>query len=147
MVQYLALLNIVDAHASLEDDGTADEGLQDLAAGQTHRAKLMNLSPQDYNITRGQEDAGRRGSPRTRGGARGGRGGGVIGARGRGARPSRGPSVGIAPPLPRSPVVRLPPVAPVLQAFPSSMATSSLNERRGHSRRQNEVPANVRELR
>ncbi len=106
----------------------------------------MDQSPQCHDITRGEGDAGRRGFPRTRARARGGRGGGVIGTRGRGTRPSRGPSVGIAQPLPRSPVVRLPPAAPALQALRSSTATSS-NEGREQFRRRNEVPANVRELR
>lgn len=133
-------------HASLKDDGTADEGLQDLAAGQMHRPKLMGHPSRGRNITRGQGDAGRRGFPRVRARARGVYGGRVISTRRRGTWPSRGPSVGIAQPLPRPPVVRLPPAAPALQALRSSTATS-LNEGREHFHPRTEIPDNVRELR
>ena len=107
--------NILDAYSVLKNDGAADEGLQDLAAGQTHRTKLMTDLSQDHGGIpgRGRSPAcggpGRRGGPpsrggtatlggsatrggpinrgglRNRGGGRsaGGRGGGIVGSRGR----------------------------------------------------------------
>ena len=67
---------------ALKDDGTANDDLQDLAEGQTHRLKLMmDLDPNSaHGIGFPQ-----RGSLRHRGGR--GQGGGIIGTRGRGPPP------------------------------------------------------------
>lgn len=66
-----------------------DEELEDINQGQTHRARLMAEIPtsQDDDHSHGVEHHDRhwgdrpRGSDRTRGGAKGGRGGGTAGSK------------------------------------------------------------------
>ena len=81
-------------HEKVKDDGTAEDGLQDFAGGQYHRAKLATeISSHPPGFFRGILGAPR-GKParkadivvqKTRGGRlAAGRGGGVMGTRGRG---------------------------------------------------------------
>ena len=77
----------VDAWEALANDDGARENLQDINAGQTHRANLTSRvseqQPDDASDfpSRGSRDARSYQVDRARGGGRGGRGGGIIGGR------------------------------------------------------------------
>ena len=77
----------IDAWADLANDDGARENLQDINAGQTHRANLaLRVSEQQFDdasdfLGRASGDARSHRVDRARGGGRGGRGGGIIGSR------------------------------------------------------------------
>lgn len=77
---------VTDAWKELKGDGTADDSLDSMNDGQTHREKLMS-DPSVRDYKEGSEDFGhgshgRHGAAdRSRGGGRGGRGGGHMGSR------------------------------------------------------------------
>ncbi|KAL8736367.1 MAG: hypothetical protein Q9181_002444 [Wetmoreana brouardii] len=69
------------AHLRLINDDTYEEGLEDLNAGQSHRARLLaEISQQPAGTTTAARDAASqgRGSVRSRGSGRGGRGGAAV---------------------------------------------------------------------
>ncbi|KAL8797327.1 MAG: hypothetical protein Q9195_000481 [Heterodermia aff. obscurata] len=86
-----------NAWTALANDDGARENLQDINAGQTHRANLtLRVSEQQSDdasdfLSRGSRDAGSHRVDRARGGGRGGRGGGIIGGRKGRVGPTRVP--------------------------------------------------------
>ena len=75
------LIRRTAAWTELSNDDAAQDNLQDLNAGQTHRANLaLRVLDERFNVSTDLHGIGR-GSDRGRGGGRGGRGGGHIGSR------------------------------------------------------------------
>ena len=82
-VQLAGLTPCVAAWENLQNDDALEQGLEDLNAGQSHRARLLTLVPQVQAASSAADDVeGRsRGGFNPRGTGRGGRGGSIIGSR------------------------------------------------------------------
>lgn len=92
-ISKLCLTHTLAAWTLLRDDGILEEGLEDLNAGQSHRARLLsqslpiyvplppNRSPQFNALDEARRFALEvRGKSHARGSGRGGRGGGIVGS-------------------------------------------------------------------
>lgn len=95
LFRWLGLIPFSAAWNTLKDDGILEKGLEDINAGQTHRARLLaqsfpvhtpappSLPPASSALEEAQRfhlGATGRGRSNLRGGARGGRGGGAAGS-------------------------------------------------------------------